>query len=385
MFFHVEGSQAARRLLHLGFGKVLHLSPPRGPGQVLQIADACKHVGTHMVAASSMLPEIKVRMASMLQALWPLRKKLFCRTDTPKNTRVLIARAFLFSKGTFQSATWPSLQSREAVAFHSPIMGVFRDIALGSHKSLNHSITDDEILQSLEVLAPLSMLKLVRINFFARVITKVSPRLLKLLYVARSAPRSWLSSVQADLNFLCAHDNRFGEWSSAPMSKWVGLFQNNPARALRAVEATLGSESANSRQAWATTRKLAQLGQAFPCEACGQNFSTKQQLATHIYRQHGVKHPARYLVDGTSCPICLLEFHTRTRLIAHIANKSTVCFSNLKCRMQPLSEAVIAQMDDEAKVCEKANKRSGWRRGRAHEPCIRLSGPLWPIIPIAEN
>ena len=109
------------------------------------------------------------------------------------------------------------------------------------------------------------------------------------------------------------------------------------------------------------------------------------EIATHIYRQHGVKHPARYLVDGTSCPICLLEFHTRTRLIAHIANKSTVCCSNLKCRMQPFSEAVVAQMDDEAKVCEKANKRSGWRRGRAHEPCIRLSGPLWPIIPIAEN
>eukprot|EP00973_Karenia_brevis_P072771 10106831-Karenia_brevis.AAC.1 len=81
---------------------------------------------------------------------------------------------------------------------------------------------------------------------------------------------------------------------------------------------------------WAKTKALANLGRAFPCSSCGHIFQSSQSLALHRFKAHNSKRRMRLYIDSTSCPICLKQFWTRTRVINHLEEKS------LKCKQQLL-------------------------------------------------
>eukprot|EP00973_Karenia_brevis_P073706 10245056-Karenia_brevis.AAC.1 len=43
------------------------------------------------------------------------------------------------------------------------------------------------------------------------------------------------------------------------------------------------------------------------------------------------------------------------------------------------------ELDSEARIVERSNTRSGWRRGHANRACVRLQGPLLPIVPLSDG
>jgi len=58
----------------------------------------------------------------------------------------------------------------------------------------------------------------------------------------------------------------------------------------------------------------------YGCMQCQQVFASKGGLGAHCFRKHGVVARVRLLFDVTSCGACLKEYHTFSKLQAHLRN-----------------------------------------------------------------
>ena len=117
------------------------------------------------------------------------------------------------------------------------------------------------------------------------------------------------------------------------------------------------------------------------CEICGDLWPTKQQLAVHVWRQHGLGHDIRNHIGmgETSSQVCLLEKHTRAGLLRHFAENSDVCRLNLFLRVPPMNFEETQACDEYARTFD---------RSRRHDPvpdAIRLRGPILPVIGLDGN
>ena len=117
--FFGEGAEVARRRAQSVFHEGIPLFPSRGVPCRLLCTHGYGHLGSRMVSAGTLMPEIRARMASMREAARPLVAKVLRRTTVPVHKRLMVARAVLFSKGLFQAAVWPNLQAGQGVRMRS--------------------------------------------------------------------------------------------------------------------------------------------------------------------------------------------------------------------------------------------------------------------------
>ena len=58
------------------------------------------------------------------------------------------------------------------------------------------------------------------------------------------------------------------------------------------------------------------------CLDCGKTFSSHQRLALHRKIKHGARDPVDLLVDTVHCPVCMVYFHNRVRVLNHLKYRS---------------------------------------------------------------
>ena len=317
----------------------------------------------------------------MVTTARPLKHKVLARDSVDLSKRVIWAKALLFSRGLFQAAVWPTLRSAEVQVVHVAVMKVLRMVK-PSQSSGDFSCCDSsaDVLAALHLPAPINFLRIARVDLFVRLLVKPSPILLALLYVARNAKRSWVGALCDDLAYAakCYPPlHRFAVFSVAEWSKWI---LRNPVRAKRTLHQAFYSTQANCIESWGFSKKLRDIDLVVSCDLCASDFGSRQALAVHKYRKHGWRHPARLFTSTTHCTVCLLEFWQRHRVLAHLMDKSPVCLANLQLRGSPMTCFQSDLLDEEARAANKLLKASGRRRAWADKPCVRLAGPLRPVV-----
>ena len=110
------------------------------------------------------------------------------------------------------------------------------------------------------------------------------------------------------------------------------------------------------------------------CSVCDEEFSSKQACAAHSYRAHGVKCQERLHNCATSCPRCLVEVHTRQRILDHLRGNSD-------CRvfvlgLPSVDDAEVLRLDAASLEETRANRRLGRQRNWAEKPSVQLCGPI---------
>ena len=88
----------------------------------------------------------------------------------------------------------------------------------------------------------------------------------------------------------------------------------------------------------------------------------------------------RLLVTTTFCEICLVEFHSRQRLINHVAEKSEVCRNCYHLLGLSLTPEEANTLDSIEAAHSKENNLKGLPRNHAKSLCVRLQGPLHPVV-----
>ena len=113
------------------------------------------------------------------------------------------------------------------------------------------------------------------------------------------------------------------------------------------------------------------------CLDCGKTFSSYQRLAVHRKVSHGIRDPVDLLVDTVHCPVCLVYFHNRVRVLNHIKYRSSVCRLNLKVAGPIITAEQADVFDVECRELRRKRYAEGQRAHAAGaEPCFRLCGPI---------
>ena len=115
------------------------------------------------------------------------------------------------------------------------------------------------------------------------------------------------------------------------------------------------------------------------CQAAGidRTFRNKQLLAIHSYKHHGIKHYIRRYVTITQCSACLLEFHTRERLIAYLRDKAPNFRLYYFCAIDPMEPHEAEALDQEEAPKTTARVHAGFStKHTGHVKVYRLPGPL---------
>ena len=68
---------------------------------------------------------------------------------------------------------------------------------------------------------------------------------------------------------------------------------------------------------------------AYSCDRCDATFSTRQQLALHAFRLHGVRALECQYVQSEVCPGCLKTFHTSFRVSQHLRYRPNKCWERV--------------------------------------------------------
>ena len=376
-----EGAITEQRKMQSGTGAGLQCRPERAPPFVLPVVHVYKHLGTKTAVGSGLGPEVAFKAAMVAEDLRRLRVRVLANPSVPTRDRARIGQALVFSRLLFQVGSWPRLTGSLARRFHSAVMRVYRAVAGATHES---GLTDADVVGQLAVAPPLVLLRLARVTLAVRVASKAPAAMQTLLCLARPCARSWLRAVSDDLVWFSrvgGADRRLG---AKTLPQWWAAFREEPLAFRKAFLAVARSDGARRTEVWAVTSAERELVERHVCEECERAFATKQALAVHRFKVHEGHAPARWHVSTTHCPVCLLEFHTRDRVVAHF-DKSAVCKCNLLLGHPRLSEEEFAELQTHAAEQVRTLRAGGRSRCFAVLPCVRLQGPLpKAVAPVAD-
>ena len=79
--------------------------------------------------------------------------------------------------------------------------------------------------------------------------------------------------------------------------------------------------------------------QQFGCLQCGLSFKSKGGEGAHMNRKHGYIAKERFLFDGTSCPACLKQYHSHSKVQAHLRYATACRERGLRFRCVPVEGA----------------------------------------------
>ena len=290
--------------------------------------------------------------------------------------RSLLDKSLMFFKGFFNAGVWPTLSAAQLAKVHAAGMQVYRTVASQRSDGTEKVDTDEQVLKTLSAVAPAVMIKMARASVFFRICSKQPVALLKLLEVASAYRRSWLADVADDLLWTASGSEKLSTWKAWELADFAAYACTGAPKLLRRFVEYCRSPAANLCQSWAKTASQRALGQVFVCHECGAQCAGKQVLAAHRWTKHGTMRPTREYVDGTHCVVCMLEFHTRDRLVQHLERSSPQCGAYTMNTLPKLPADEVFRLNRDAAIHIKQLKGAGRCRVHALLPCFRVPGPL---------
>ena len=226
-------------------------------------------------------------------------------------------------------------------------------------------------------MCPLTIIRARRLCLFTRVCCDTFLQLLTQKLVGIS--KSWASAVWSDLQWLTFFPG-FEHCVDWTFVDWCGFVKDNRTSYQKLVMKSCSLRLANVVTQWAVSPAIAVLGETHTCSFCEAPFRTRQALAVHRFKVHGAKSIERQYLAGTRCPICMVEFWTRERVVNHVRYRSKVCRENLLVRPPELSPQQADHLDELEQESFRKMQSCGNRRHKAIEPCVQAAGPLLPIV-----
>ena len=392
-FYGHKKRLARKRLIEAG--SVIGISACES--ESIRVVPSYQHVGTLSPAMSDISDELSKCVGMMRCESQSLAKNVLRVKSIPLKGKVSVMQAYVLSRGTFQCGTWPVLNSVQYKRFHSCILKIYRDASGNYFKggsnecepcepsgfSVMNMFNDDDIVYTYGFMCPQTILRLARLALFYRIVVKSPPWLMSIIKCQSMCnfKKGWVCAIASDLKWLCQAEP-FVSCVGFSVEQWADHVLAGPRAFIGAVRKFCKSPYANIVTQWATCPELKVLANPITCEVCGHISRSAQSHALHLSSKHGIKSKFRRYVDGSVCKVCLVQFWSRERCLNHIRYRSVVCKANHLFRGPVLSLDEAKSLDLEACTVNRKLHASGKRRHNvpADEPCVRLSGPLLPII-----
>jgi len=294
--------------------------------------------------------EIKRRFAIAHQAFQQHKRLIYRNKNLSWQVRCDIFNTLIMSKLLygFESWTFPTVQSR--LQIHNGVMRLYKRLLGAPHDA---HLSDLDILVQTNMPDPTELLRRARLRYFGTLHNCRSHAHWGLL----QEDTAWLDLVRDDLQWLWHQvgdsarladpAQHFMQWRDILVHHgvyWKKLIRRGIQHACLQRKKEFYAIDLHSR----IGRLLMQEGwidnlpdhdksatpaveRCFGCMQCKRNFASFAGESVHMCRTHGIFAKERYLFDGTHCPHCLKEYHTHSKVLAHLRNTER-CRTELRNR-----------------------------------------------------
>jgi hypothetical protein len=246
-------------------------------------------------------------------------------------------------------------------------------------QSANFIFTDPDLIDEYRLMSPMSLLRNSRLALFARIAVKQPSAVVSILNIMWDIPRGWVAAVKSDLQWFS-----YAGHLLFPPAQVSNIFASLSGAAggvfIKKVRAYAATRFANFDVPFVVRSLAPPMFLPSTCPHCSKVFAGYQRMALHMKVVHDILDPVHMLVDDVFCPVCLLYFHNRVRLLNHLKYRSSVCRLNLVLQGPLLSSERARELD----IACRAHRRELYAKGlRAHAalfPVVRLHGPLPPAV-----
>ena len=345
-----------------------------------------KHLGSLHCDSPTQFPELRYRAATAGSVFATLRRSVFKVPGLTIERKATFAQSVMMSRQGYNCGTWHELSVPEFAFFTKIVMRMHREVAGFSCIPKSGDPSDIDVLHLVSACPPVALIKHKRISLFMRLVRKQSYHAVACVVAASGARGSWFDSLVKDLQWIALRSSTLGSLRGAGMGEWISFLCSGAAP--RSLAKAFSEPLLREREAW-DIRPEPVVDRGFQdgihfdslhhCTVCQYTARTYQQLAVHLARKHGIKVQIRKFIDAHWCPVCLLYFGARPRVVDHV-QKSPVCRFNIQCSYPMLPDTVVAELDEADRVQIALGKQlSKGKRGAGPTAC-RMLGPYLPIF-----
>ena len=389
---HGKGATILKQTVAHDMGCVISFVGAQGVCKSAHCVPAYKHLGSKRDSTESMATEVKARCATIAGIVGRLRARILANDSIPRKPKANILKACLLSRVLFNAGTWPTLTAAEYTRLHTCILKPTRSIAASIERTTAEDIaapatsidevsgdfawlSDQQVYELTGTCAPFITLVRLRVLLLLRVQAAAPHNLRCALAAAAPARRSWVRTIGVDLQWLATHTSEFAHWVGLSLVQRVNDAAADPKGTRRRVNLVAANAAYSCKMLWATSAVQKAIDLQFPCRHCDMVFTTRQAVAVHNYRVHGMVRDIRRKVNTHFCVACLQLFGSVERVVCHLREKAARCMATYIASMPDLDDKALEVAVQAAAAEARACVAEGRKRHFAATPAIRLCGP----------
>ena len=368
-----DGAVAARQIFEANGSTSIHVES-NGISLSAHTVTDYNHLGQRWASASHMGPEVATKAAAIHSACRSNGRRLLRNPAIPVERRQNMSAQLCLSTGLWSAAPWPLLTPAQDQRIHHAIMSPMRMIHDCHYGQPDQNMSDEMLLLQTGAMPPVVLLRMLRVLLFVRMCSNAPNFLLEWIWTSLADSASWASTVGKHLEHLACTSKVFEDCGGWSLQQWYTCAHENSRSLPKSV---VKAYRALEPRGWVTSKAQEISMRKWPCAECSKIFGSSTALAAHRAKSHNVKNTARNLAFGTQRPSCLVEFHTRYRVVVHLAYRSPVCHAIAKIDMEPMLDEEAELLDEKDRPEMRALARTGRGAEFAKVACCQAHGPLW--------
>eukprot|EP00435_Cladocopium_sp_Y103_P032292 s1431_g8.t1 len=303
--------------------------------------------------------EIQRRLAIAHQAYQQHRRILYHNRALPWRTRCDLFQTLVLSKLMYGVESWTFSTQQCRNRIHAGVMKLYRKLLGGS---VSTPMTDLEVLVKTNLPDPTELLRRARLRYFGTLHRCRHQAHWGLL----QEDHTWIELLKDDLFWLwCQLDGtselqdpreHFPQWQDLIVHHggyWKKLVRRGIRHACLQRQKEFHAIELHDRigrllldEAWIshipchlTIAVPSDPAQVFGCMSCQMSSASYAGESVHMCRSHGRIARERFLFDATHCPSCLKEYHTHSKVLAHLRHsrhcKDVLISRRMNCQPVP--------------------------------------------------
>ena len=298
------------------------------------VASRYCHLGGLVHHVADQQAEIKRRIAIANTAMTQHSKLVFRNWAIPLMKRVQLFEALILSKLLYGADTWIVTDDKTEKYFHAATIRLYRRLLPVPHDQHLHDL---EVLAQVKLPSPIELLRRARLRYVATLLHSGPRREWGLL----EQDRQWILLVEEDMNWVwkqLQNSSSLGR-PQDHWAQWHGLILHHRTYWRKLVRRACEHAILQRSNEWHILHfhhlavqglraffeyvphdeeEAEDTGVTFGCLACRKRCRSHAGEAAHMFKVHHHYASRRSLVDSTSCPACLKEYHTMEKITAHL-------------------------------------------------------------------
>ena len=380
--YHGKGAVEVRQQNEKAFPSALPVLTEHSGVVQIPVTNQYKHLGGIVTRGGALMTEVKVRSATTLARIHPLRK-LLQNQQMDQRKRQILLKSMGLSVAMVHVGTWHNMNMGEYQVWQGLIhrlYSVLQPVQNGQEYPHRDSY---ELARDADSPMPMELLHIARLRLFVQILTAADPLMYSAVLCNHECAglQSWLTGLQASCVWLSEQIDgeslpdalgalaTFEAWTLLEpharfLKKKVAQAQVNHKSRIR----TLCDLKAHGKR---QAKLMEDLGHLLPggteaiitppvqCSQCGFEAKDEASLAVHQSRKHGARIAMRRMLVDSVCRACQTQYHTRPRALQHLHAGSTKCWAWHMRAFEPLTEQQALDLDETDKKARVAHHQRG--------------------------